>query len=144
MDEIAVVGHAAQTNETLQALQSFAQNTLGTHQILASRFDPPNPFSDGYLITADKNPNQKEVDRLGFKPFAEIKNPKGLIVLNSLSSKEIDWVRQSGVPVLAVWATNESPVCDLAQIVFPLASYAEQEGHFTNVQGRVQKISKAF
>lgn len=143
-DEIAVVGHAAETNETLQALQAFAQNILGTHQMLASRFDPPNPFSDGYLITADKNPNQKEVDRLGFKPLAAAQKPKGLLVLNSLSPKEIEWVRQSGIPVLAVWATNESPVCEMAQVVFPLASYAEQEGNFTNVQGRVQKISKVF
>jgi NADH-quinone oxidoreductase subunit G len=142
-DEVAVVAHAAETNETLGVLHAFAEG-LQTNQLLATRFDPPNPFSDNYLITADKNPNQKEVDRLGFKSFNQIKKPKGLIVLHSLSPKELEVVRQNKIPVLAVFAVNETPVCELAQIVFPLASYAEQEGHFTNVLGRVQQISKAF
>lgn len=46
--------------------------------------------------------------------------------------------------VLAVFAANESPVVDDAQVVFPIPSYAEQEGHFTNVDGIVQKIEEAF
>ena len=31
-----------------------------------------------------------------------------------------------------------------SEVIFPIPSFAEQEGHFINVQGKVQKIHAAF
>jgi len=45
---------------------------------------------------------------------------------------------------LAVLARSVSALTRAADVVLPVASHAEREGTFTNVQGRVQKFERAF
>ena len=45
---------------------------------------------------------------------------------------------------LAVAARTANALTRAADVVLPLASHAEREGTFTNVQGRVQKFERAF
>ena len=45
---------------------------------------------------------------------------------------------------VAVAARNANALTRAADVVLPLASHAEREGTFTNVQGRVQKFERAF
>jgi len=143
-DEIAVVGHAAETNETLNALHDFGKTVLKTRLLVASRNDPPNPSSDNILRTKDKNPNQAEVDRLKFKPVSSLKKVSGVIILNGVNDDDLQFIKKNKVPVLAVFAVNVTPLLDQAKVVFAVPSYVEQEGHFTNVDGVVQKIEKAY
>ncbi|MDO8519756.1 MAG: 2Fe-2S iron-sulfur cluster-binding protein, partial [Deltaproteobacteria bacterium] len=142
--EIALVAHARETNETLAAFHAFGKNVLKTKKLYFSRNEPKNPFFDDFLITVDKNPNQASIDALGFEPLEKLDKAKGVIILNDLSPADLDWLKQKKIPVLALWAANQNAVCDLAEIIFPIPTYAEQDGHFTNVQGKVQKISRAF
>lgn len=143
-EKTAVVAHAGETDETLDALRDFAKNVLKTGLLYYSRNDPHDLFFDDYLITADKNPNQAFVDKLGFEPLSRLGKVGGLVVLNNLSSADLVLVKGKKVPVLALWGANNSEASRLAQVILPIPSYAEQDGHFTNVQGKIQKITKAF
>ena len=143
-DEIGVVASAQETNETLQAFADFAKTVLKTRYLYFSRKEVKNPTSDKFLITADKNPNQAFVDKLGFKPLSTLKEVRGLLVLNSLSPADMKKVIEKKIPILGVWASNENPAAHSAAVVLPIPTYAEQDGHFTNVQGLVQKMTAAF
>jgi formate dehydrogenase major subunit len=46
-------------------------------------------------------------------------------------------------PFLAVQASYVSRLTAMAQVVLPVENWAEQEGHFLNVEGRLQKTSRA-
>lgn len=50
--------------------------------------------------------------------------------------------RLEGVPFLAVQASYVSPVTAMADVVLPAAAWMEQEGHFVNLDGRLQKASQ--
>lgn len=143
-DEIGVVAHAQETNETLKGLYDFAKSVLKTRHLYFSRREVENPVSDKFLITADKNPNQAFVDKLGFKPLSELKEVKGLLVLNGLSPADMKRVIERKIRILACFAANENPAANGAAMVLPIPAYAEEEGHFTNVQGLTQKIVPAF
>ena len=47
------------------------------------------------------------------------------------------------VPCLIVLDTDQRPTAEFADIVFPLATYVESEGTFTNHAGRVQRFLAA-
>ena len=46
-------------------------------------------------------------------------------------------------PYLVVQATYESTLTEKADIVLPVTLWSEQEGHYVNMDGRVQKAEKA-
>jgi formate dehydrogenase major subunit len=45
-------------------------------------------------------------------------------------------------PFLAVQASYVSPVTAMADVVLPMEMWAEQEGHFLNLEGRLQAVSR--
>lgn len=141
---LAVVAHAGLTTESLKAIEYFSKNVLKTKAVYFSRNEPLNPSFDDFLITVDKNPNQAEVDKLAFKPLANLEKASGLFVFCDLSEKDLTQVTRQAIPILGSWASNESAVSKRAQVVFPIPTYAEQDGHFTNVLGFEQKTTKAF
>lgn len=142
--EIGVVAHAAETNEVLESLKNFATTVLGTKHLYFSRFDPPNPTSDDILRTADKNPNQAGVDQLGFKPLSEAADVKALIVLRGLNQNDSQLVAKLGARIIGLFLVNEDVLMSASDVVLPIPSFVEQTGHFTNIQGKVQKITQAF
>lgn len=52
--------------------------------------------------------------------------------------------RLEGAPFIAVQASHVSPVTELADVVLPVEMWAEQEGHFINLEGRVQLAHRAI
>jgi formate dehydrogenase major subunit len=52
--------------------------------------------------------------------------------------------RLSKAPYLVVQASYESPLTEKADVVLPVTVWSEQEGHYINVDGRVQKTQKAI
>jgi len=49
-----------------------------------------------------------------------------------------------GVEQLVFIGTNENPTAAQAHVVLPSAVYAEKDGTFTNVDGRVQRLRAAL
>ena len=52
--------------------------------------------------------------------------------------------RLENAPFLAVQATYSSPLTRLAHVVLPVAGWAEQEGHYLNLDGRLQAAHQAL
>lgn len=142
--KMAVVLHAGESNEVNQAFYDFAKNILGTSLVYYSRHEQPNPSFDSFLITADKNPNQKYIDGLKIDSLQKLKSAEGLLVLHDLSDADLAHVGEKRIPIFALWGANRSKAQALAQMLFPIPTYAEQEGHFTNVQGITQHFSQAY
>jgi NADH-quinone oxidoreductase subunit G len=143
--EIACVASARESNQAIDAFVGFAHEQLDAAHVYFSKNDPDHPFSDTILITADKNPNLAHVQKLGLKPLRDLPaNVKAVIVQRDLSESDLLWVRTKKLPIVLLFATNLTPADDLAQVILPLATYAEQAGSFTNCQGLVQDFEPAL
>lgn len=144
-DEVAFVASARESNEEINAFVSLARDLFGAGDVYYSKNDPDNLDEDKILITADKNPNTAHINKLKLKPLKEISTKtRALVVQRDLSGKDLKFVKEKKLSVLLLFATNETALDGLAQVILPIPSYAEQEGHFTNIQGFVQKFNKAF
>jgi NADH dehydrogenase/NADH:ubiquinone oxidoreductase subunit G len=52
--------------------------------------------------------------------------------------------RVSKAPYLVVQASYESKLTEQADVILPVTIWSEQEGHYINLDGRVQKTQKVF
>ncbi len=52
--------------------------------------------------------------------------------------------RLEGAPFIAVQASYASPVTTMADVVLPVEMWAEQEGHYLNLEGRLQRACKGL
>ncbi len=52
--------------------------------------------------------------------------------------------RLQGAPFVAVQASYMSPVAEMADVVLPVEMWAEQEGHFLNLEGRLQEAHRCL
>lgn len=143
--EIAFIASAQESNEAIDALVTFAQDCMGVVHAYYSKNAPESPHSDGILITPDKNPNLAHVQKLMLKPVPEIPpKVKAVIVQRNLSPADLKFVQQKNLAVLCVFATNSTDLDTTARVILPIPTFAEQSGHFTNIDGRVQAFAKAF
>lgn len=141
--EVTFVASALESVEEIDAFVAFAKE-FGA-EVYYSKNDPENPYSDHILIQADKNPNMKHIESLGLKPFSEISDSaKAVVVQRTLDPKDVKILRDKKLKVLALFATNETEFDDLAEVVLPIPTYAEQAGHFINCDGLKQPFNKAF
>ncbi|EKD41311.1 MAG: hypothetical protein ACD_73C00769G0002 [uncultured bacterium] len=143
-DEVVVIGHLHESNENLKALKEFAQNILKTNQLFYSENVVANPSQDQILISADKNPNRRGAEALGFEPLQKLGKARVALVLNNLSEADLKILNEKKITLAGLWAVNESALAKLAKVVMPIPSYAEQNGSFTNLDGKVQFFSQAF
>ncbi|MBI4313313.1 MAG: (2Fe-2S)-binding protein [Candidatus Omnitrophica bacterium] len=111
-------------------------------------------YSDSFLIQADKNPNRRGMETIGFdadKASLIDRALRGeLRVLYVFDHDLVDLYgaekarRLSEQVYLIYQGTNENATSQLAHLVLPSAVYAEKDGTFTNVDGHVQRTFKAF
>lgn len=141
---LAVVAHAGQTNESLETILNFAKNVLKTSRCYSSQKEVKNPFSDDYLITKDKNANSAGLKKLGFKSLDNLAGVSGLLIFGGVSESDLKKILEKKIPVLGLWVSNVNEAYHIAEVILPLVTFAEQEGHFINVDGKVQKIEKAL
>ncbi len=143
--EVAFVASALESNESIDTFVSHALNIAGVARVYYSLNAPQNPFSDKILITADKNPNRAHIKKLDLLPLSELASSvKVLIVQRDLSESDLGFVRKKGLKVAVLFATNQTACDDVAEVILPVPTYAEQDGHFTNVDGRVQPFFAAL
>ncbi|MBI5809048.1 MAG: (2Fe-2S)-binding protein [Ignavibacteriales bacterium] len=148
--EIAFVASPYATVEDNFVLQKFAKQ-YNPNNIFAAKHIIPGD-QDGILIREDKTPNSAALELLGIKneieklsSLIENKNIKALIVMEEdLASINDEWATTlAKLELLIVMATNKNKTTELADIIFPAATYAEKHGTFVNFQGRVQRIRPA-
>jgi NADH-quinone oxidoreductase subunit G len=143
--EIAFVASAEESHESIDAFIRMAREFFDASEVGFSKNDPQNPSCDDILIKADKNPNLTYVQKLGLKNISQISSHvKTLVVQRHLSDDDLKFVAEKKIKILALFSTNLVPEDEMAEVIFPLATFAEQAGHFTNFAGRVQSFSPAF
>jgi NADH-quinone oxidoreductase subunit G len=155
--KIAVFLSPQLSNEELYLARKFFKEELKLKNVYLVSPQPAG-FQDDILIRADKNPNSKGAEVLGFlyqdqtaKNFlsaCEKGEVKGAIVfgsdiltrledkLVSAAFQKLDWSLFVG--------PNHNSTSEYAAYVLPSAAYVEKEGTFTNFEGRVQQFKKVL
>ncbi len=155
-EAVAVLASPQMTNEELFVLQSLFRTHLKVGNISYRVPVRGSVRSDDFLITADKNPNSRGAEVLGF-PGAQgdelLRNCaeggiRFLYICNHDLTRAYDdaVVRESlGKAEFVVYqGAFRHPTADLADVLLAGAVYAEKSGTFTNVQGRVQRFDAAL
>lgn len=143
--EVAFVASAQESNEAIESFVNFAKEELDLNDVYYSKNEPENPYSDDKLITADKNPNFAQIQKLQLKAVSEIPSQiKAVIVQRSLSENDLKIIQERGLKIALAFTTNLTAFDQLAEVILPIPTYAEQHGHFTNVDGKVQAFEEAF
>jgi NADH-quinone oxidoreductase subunit G len=152
---VGLLASPQMTNEELFFLGRIFRDQLKVSRIEFS-VPPREPvYSDTFLITADKNPNTRGAESMGF-------GGQGTgDLLNACATGEIHFLyichqdltrgfdsRQVSASLAKVDAVVfqgswEQSTAALAGIQLPAAVYAEKTGTFTNTHGRVQIINAA-
>ena len=112
--------------------------------------------SDGYLISADRNPNTTGAKLiLGLNDpgsrLEDIKNAitkdevKALIVLQENLIDDADFSAEdfSSLEFLMTTYPMANPTAEVADVVLPGACWAEKSGTMINVTGRLQRLNQA-
>ncbi|HXV28160.1 MAG TPA: molybdopterin-dependent oxidoreductase, partial [bacterium] len=143
------------SNEELFLAERLFKNELKAENIFL--VSPAGPgFQDDILIRADKNPNSKGAEIMGFsyddkgmhRFLADCEEGlfKGVLVFGSdlltrlkeknilQAVKKLEWSIFIG--------SNHNLMSEYAAYVLPAATCIEKEGTFTNFEGRVQKFGK--
>lgn len=151
-NEIAVVGSGTLTNEDCYVLQKFSRDVLGTRHIdIVPHVKAVD--EDDILIRADKTPNTRGAREVGLRPAEGGLSFDGIVKgIRDGQIKALYVVAEDigAIPAVASVLTKlqvlvvQSPVVNettrRADIILPLATFAEKNGTFTNFQGRVQRI----
>lgn len=114
---------------------------------------------DKFLIKKDKNPNttgahhilgltETSSDTAALVEKAKRGELAGLFIFGYdvtkvFGAETLKTVRQK-VKTIIYEGSNENPTAEVADVVIPSAVYAEKEGTFTNFEGRIQRLRKAF
>ncbi len=151
----AVILSPQMTNEELYLARKLFRDELKLQHIyLAS--PKKDGFSDDILIKADKNPNRKGAENLGFT-----ETPEKFESLFGLSAKgEVDGWIIFGQDLLSLYpkarevfsklnwslfiGSNENETSKLAGFVLPSATSVEKDGTWTNFDGRTQAFRKVL
>jgi len=149
--EIAVIASPFATNEENYLLFRFAREILGTKNIgvLTHVIEGDE---DNLLIRADKTPNSRGIEVLGLSRengasgVAAIREGieqgmiKALYVMDDDIGDALGATILGRLELLVIHASQENRTTPHADIILPMAMYAEKNGTFTSFQGRVQRI----
>jgi NADH-quinone oxidoreductase subunit G len=143
------------TNESLFAFKSLA-DALGVAQVEAGDDLKAVGQGDGYLIQPDRNPNSRGAADLGLGPRQGVLGGQELLKSAEAGNFDVLIVADHVLPAARVKALASKVKALVAlrshgeqaeagwHFVLPLAVPAEQDGSFTNVQGRVQRCRAAL
>jgi NADH-quinone oxidoreductase subunit G len=151
---LGAIASAHATNEDLFLFQKFVRETLGagTPGMVVPSWEP-----DGFLIQAEQAANAAGARALGIGGEEEARailgrcqrgEVRALVILGSdlLLADRPEKVLASlaRVELIVCLATHESDLTRTAHVVLPVQTFAEKDGTFTNVKGRVQRIRPAI
>ena len=157
---IGAIAGAQATNEEAFALKRLIAASIGANgskHLGGLSWSPPAASGDdNLLIRANKNPNSEGLRALGLaadgidRLAAAVASGelKVLIALRAdlagaLGEAEFG-LRFGALDYLIVLDTDVNETAQMANQVLPIAAYPEIDGTFTNFQGRVQRIHRAF
>lgn len=151
-NELVVIASPFATIEDNYLLLKFTKQVLNTSNIYYLEHIKPGD-QDDILIREDKTPNSTGLKLLGIKNITPDlllerlvrRKIKNLFIMEedlASISEEFEKVLRN-LDLLIVLATNQNKTTQIADVVFPAATYAEKNGVFVNFQGFVQRIRPA-
>ena len=153
-NEIMILGSAYSTVEDNYILQKFAKQIIKTNNLKYLQHIDPN-FGDNFLRVNDRTPNAKGCEEVGIEAADEnyindlildIKNKhiKAMLIMNDDLNGYEQLINALGdIELLIVLATNHNKLTAMADIAIACSTYAEVEGTFINIDGRVQHFKPA-
>jgi NADH-quinone oxidoreductase subunit G len=155
-DEIAFIGSAFATCEDNYVFGKFANSVIGSKHLDFMRHIN-SEFGDKILRKNDVTPNTMGTELVGVSPLKGGLDFNGIIQgINDGKIKALYLIEDDIISanpdfenVLAklnlfiVHSTNFNRTTELADLVFPAATYAEKNGPMVNYQGRVQRLMPA-
>jgi NADH-quinone oxidoreductase subunit G len=144
---VGVVFSSQASNEDIHALVRLALDGLKIERVYAGGRAPG--WSDAILVSSDKNPNTAGVERMVPLPLYTLKDlaldvASGAVTAVLVLGNESLALAPGKLSSLIVLATHKGPLPDAAQVVLPIAMWAETDGSFTNKDGRVQRFHAAL
>lgn len=151
-NELLVIASPFATMEDNYILLKFAKQVLNTQNIYYLEHIKPGD-QDDILIREDKTPNSTGLKLLGInnidpnlllEQIRQKKIKKMFVMEEDLASisEEFESALRN-LDLLIVLATNQNKTTQIADVVFPAATYAEKNGVFVNFQGFAQRIRPA-
>lgn len=143
------------TTEGVTAFVELAEQVLqvDTYAVLGR----PDWEGDDFLRVADRNPNRGGAELVLeaysifdegadlLKKALDAGTVKTLLMVGSDYPKpDASWLGALGKAKVVAFSANWDESALAADLVLPLASFAEQDGTFVNIQGRMQRIHRAL
>jgi NADH-quinone oxidoreductase subunit G len=142
-----VVASPSLSNEALFLLKQLVAKTGGAgHFAVRQGAEAPLPGVDDLALRADRAANVTGAELLGFSrrtsPLAGLRAGDVLVIADDeLAGATADEV--AGADAVIVIGTVMPAAVTTAAAVLPIANFAEEEGTFTNLRGRVQRFLQA-
>ena len=152
---IAGIVSAHATNEEIFLFERLLRDAVGG-SLSGLAWSPPDALSDTFLIDADKNPNAAGLSLLtsGAQSVedlvqqardgalrvllllrADLEPPFGSAILDALGEE---------IGCVVVLDTHFSSTAEIADVLLPIATFAESDGTFVNRANRVQRVRQAI
>ena len=126
VDTYAILGQADWTGDDLLRIADQNPNRAGAELVL-----------EGYSIFDD--------GASGLKKALDKGDVKTLIMVGTdYPAPTEEWLEALGKATLVCFSSNWDESARQADLVIPMASFAEQDGTFVNFEGRMQKVTKAL
>lgn len=149
--DVAVVFSAQRSSEDNTALATFAQKVLGSDKFYLAGLGGWE--ADNILRHADNNPNTAGAKAAaGGAPkslsdlAADVASGavKGILALGWAAADSAEALASLGrLDAFVTLSDNTGPLTELANVVVPVASFAEMHGTFVNADGRAQTFKRA-
>jgi NADH-quinone oxidoreductase subunit G len=136
------------SNEALHLLAELVKKTGGSGAYRVEQGDEaPLPGVEDLSLRADRAANARGAEIVGFsrsdKPLAGLGSGDVLIVADEeLAGVDAPDVAKAGA-IIVIGTTLPAWARHAATVVLPIANFAEEEGTFTNLRGRVQRFLQA-
>jgi NADH-quinone oxidoreductase subunit G len=151
----AFVVSARATNEEIHLVRRLATALGG--RLAGVAWSPPDAFHDDFLVKADKNPNTQGLVAQGVgtdgaavaRLLADVEagTVQALVLVRTDLTRWLATPRTRAalerVEWLVVADSDASQAAEYANVVLPIATYAESDGTFTNHASRVQRVRQA-
>jgi NADH-quinone oxidoreductase subunit G len=152
---VAGIVSARATNEETFLFSRLLRDCL-SGRLAGYAWSSPDAYRDDFLIDADRNPNSAGLRELGLEAGTEspllhdVKRGRvrALLLLRSdffpVGDKELLGALEEKIDFLVVLDTHFHRTGELADVLLPIATFAETDGTFVNRNGHVQRIRQAF
>ncbi len=153
---VRAVTWAHAPNEEMGMLRGLVEAVGGGDVVYRSpRAEDEVPLP-GYPILSRRKelaPNVKGAELMGFQRVGDdeargglddIANHEGVLIVAGEPLPDMDESFGSGAALYVYLGSYDSPAAEGAHVVLPITTFAEQEGSYTNVQGRVQRFWPAL